>query len=340
MGFLLSLFFGFFPMLLFAAIIYWLDRYEKEPKNLIFGAFLWGAIVAAGGAFILNTEIGIGVYTLTGSDRLTNIATGSIAAPIVEETLKALAVVFVFIFFFTEFDSILDGIVYAAITALGFAATENTYYIYSYGFLDGGFPSLFSMVFVRVILVGWQHPFYTAFFGIGLAAARLEKNILLKGLFILTGFIFAILTHSIHNTIPELIPNAAGLFLGSILDWSGWILMFLFILYMNYREKRIIQGQLAEEVSLGTLNARQYQISFSGLNRFSAGLSAFGTPQYRDVRALYQLCAELAHKKYQLQRMGREQGNDLIIADLRLKIAAVSRRLNGQNAPIQPLEIL
>jgi len=31
-----------------------------------------------------------------------------------------------------------------------------------------------------VILVGWQHPFYTAFTGIGLALARLNKNWLIK----------------------------------------------------------------------------------------------------------------------------------------------------------------
>ena len=55
MGILLSLFFGFVPMLLFAWLIYWLDRYEKEPKVLLGGVFLWGAVVAAGGAFLVNT---------------------------------------------------------------------------------------------------------------------------------------------------------------------------------------------------------------------------------------------------------------------------------------------
>ena len=48
-------------------------------------------------------------------------------APIIEESLKGLAVLLVFLLFRKEFDSILDGIVYAAITALGFAATENSH---------------------------------------------------------------------------------------------------------------------------------------------------------------------------------------------------------------------
>jgi hypothetical protein len=39
MAFLASLFFGFTPMLFFAYILYWLDRYEKEPIPLLIGVF-------------------------------------------------------------------------------------------------------------------------------------------------------------------------------------------------------------------------------------------------------------------------------------------------------------
>jgi hypothetical protein len=48
-----ALFFGFVPMFLFAVFINWLDRYEKEPKILLGAAFGWGAVIAAGFAFIL-----------------------------------------------------------------------------------------------------------------------------------------------------------------------------------------------------------------------------------------------------------------------------------------------
>ena len=50
-----ALFFGFVPMFFFAAFIYWLDRYEKEPKILLGAAFFWGVVIAAGGAFIINS---------------------------------------------------------------------------------------------------------------------------------------------------------------------------------------------------------------------------------------------------------------------------------------------
>src|SRR5512138_3637599 len=122
MALVASLFFGFIPMFVFAGFVYWLDRYEKEPKLLLGAAFFWGVIIAAGGAFIVNTALGIGLFYATGSEGLSEVATTSIIAPIVEEFLKGLAVAIVFLLFRREFDSVLDGIIYAAMVALGFAA--------------------------------------------------------------------------------------------------------------------------------------------------------------------------------------------------------------------------
>lgn len=63
MGFITSLLFGFVPMLVFSGILYWLDRYEKESKLVLGVVFIWGAIVAAGAAFLINTILGMGVYS-------------------------------------------------------------------------------------------------------------------------------------------------------------------------------------------------------------------------------------------------------------------------------------
>ena len=106
MGLLLSILFGFLPMFLFAWFVYWLDRYEKEPRLLLGFVFLWGAVVAAGAAFLVNTFFGMGVYLFTQSDAATELTTGSLIAPIVEESLKGLAVLAVFVVFRREFDSI------------------------------------------------------------------------------------------------------------------------------------------------------------------------------------------------------------------------------------------
>ncbi len=142
MGIFLSLLAGLLPMLFFAWIVYWIDRFEKEPKILLGIVFIWGAVIAAGTAFVINTILGMGVYFITGSEAATDLTTGALIAPVVEESLKGLAVLLVFLIFRTEFDSILDGIVYASIVALGFAATENAYYIYKFGYSENGIQGL------------------------------------------------------------------------------------------------------------------------------------------------------------------------------------------------------
>ena len=177
---IVSIIVGFLPMLFFAWIVYWVDRYEKEPRLLLGVVFVWGAVLAAGAAFLVNTVLGLGVYLFTRSDSITELTTGSLIAPIVEECLKGLAVLVVFVIFRREFDSILDGIIYASVTALGFAATENAYYIYTFGYNENGVLGIFVMFVIRVFLVGWQHPFYTAFTGIGLAVSRLSHKSALK----------------------------------------------------------------------------------------------------------------------------------------------------------------
>ena len=92
-----AFFFGFVPMFMFAAFVYWLDRYEKEPKFLLGGVFIWGVLIAGGGAYILNTAVGMSVYALTGSASVAEFSTTSIAAPFIEESLKGLAVLIVFL---------------------------------------------------------------------------------------------------------------------------------------------------------------------------------------------------------------------------------------------------
>jgi protease PrsW len=325
-GLAFSLFFGFVPMFFFAWLVYWTDRYEKEPKLLLVGSFLWGVLIAAGGAFLINTVLGIGVYIFTESETATNLATGSIIAPIIEESLKGLAVLLVFLFFRKEFDSILDGIVYAAITAIGFAATENAYYIYSYGFSEGGFGGGLFLVFVRVILVGWQHPFYTAFIGIGLAMARLNHSAIIRIMAPFTGWVIAVIMHAIHNTLSNFITGLGGLAFSTLMDWGGWFLMFLFILWAIYREKRWITLHLQEEVHLGVISPGQYRVACSAWEQSSTRLGAFFSGQYAATHRFYQTCAELAHKKQQLASLGEEGGNSLIIQSLREELSSLSPR--------------
>ena len=316
MPILAALFFGFVPMFLLAAFVNWLDRYEKEPKLLLGAAFLWGVFVAGGGAYILNTVFGIGIYVLTGSEGAAEFGTTSIIAPIIEEGLKGLAVLAVFYMFRSEFDSILDGIVYASITAMGFAAIENVLYIYRNGFLENGWEGFWTLVVIRVVLVGWMHPFFTAFTGIGIAIARMSRNMLVKIIAVPAGYIVAVLTHAFHNTFSSLIGGAGGFFVGLLADYLGYAIMLAFIIWMIFHERNLLKKNLRDEVTNGSISQRQYDTAISFFQT-NAHLSALTSGSFGSTRRFYQVLGELAHKKEQLIKVGDERGNTRIIEHLR-----------------------
>jgi RsiW-degrading membrane proteinase PrsW (M82 family) len=306
-------------MFMFAAFVNWLDRYEKEPKLLLGAAFVWGVAIAGGGAFILNTAFGIGIYALTGSEGAAEFGTTSIVAPIIEEALKGLAVLVVFLLFRNEFDSVLDGIIYAAVTAMGFASIENVLYIYRNGYLDGGWEGFWVLVIIRVILVGWMHPFFTAFTGIGLAIARMTRNILVKIIAIPTGYAIAVTAHAFHNTFSGLIGGFQGLLAGTFVDYLGYAVMLIFIIWMIVYERNILQKHLREEVAAGMISPKQYNTATSFFQT-NAHFSALTSGTFRSTSRFYQVCGELAHKKEQLAKMGDENGNTKIIEKLRAEL--------------------
>jgi protease PrsW len=322
-GFILSVIFGFVPMFFLAAIIYWLDRYEKEPALLLGGVFGWGAIIAVIGALILQIILGQGVLFITGSEALEEIAGASLFAPVTEEILKGLAVLLVFLFFHHEFDSILDGIVYASVAALGFAATEDVLYYFS-AYSEEGLTGLAALVFLRFVIFGWQHAFFTSFIGIGLAVARLNHNPLIKVGAPLAGLAIAIFTHSLHNSLLTFLSGFAGLAAAVIAAWTGWIFLFLFILWLIYREKSWLQEYMREEVALKVITFEQYQVICSPLGQSKARIAALLRGRFRTTVHFYQLCAELTHKKRQLATMGEETGNSNFIDSLREELSKIS----------------
>jgi RsiW-degrading membrane proteinase PrsW (M82 family) len=321
MAFALSVILSFLPAFMYAWIVYWLDRFEKEPARLLFGAFLWGALVATGGAIIWTSVLQLSAEALTGDTALAAFTGTALFAPIVEETLKGLAVTIIFLAFPDEFDSVLDGMVYGAITALGFAATENLLYLYFAGYGDGGYVSLFVLFVLRVILGGWGHAVYTAFFGVGLAVARLRPERWVKLVAPLLGWLVAVLLHALHNTMATLLVGRlglGGLAATLVVDWLGWAAALGVAVWALLRERRWISQYLQEEVEQGTISAAQYRTACSLRRQVGARLRS------RESRRFYEICSELAQKKHQLAVMGDERGNSARIARLRAELAQLA----------------
>ena len=167
-----------------------------------------------------------------------------------------------------------------------------------------------------MILVGWQHPFYTAFTGIGLAIARMNRNIFIKIIAVLGGFATAVAAHAFHNTFGGLIGGIEGLAVGTFIDWVGWFFMLLFIIWMIVHERNILKRHLLEEVNRELISPAQYRTAISFVQS-GARMNALSSGSYRATARFYQVCGELAHKKEQLLKLGDEKGNLATIEKLR-----------------------
>ena len=79
----------------------------------------------------------------------------------------------------------------------------------------------------------------------------------------------------------------------------------------------MLQVQLADEVTAGALDARQYRTATSLLGQTGVRLRALGSGRFLATRRFYHLCGELAHKKQQLARLGDEGGTTQLIESVR-----------------------
>jgi protease PrsW len=324
MALLLAVFLSFVPAIACAATVYWLDRYEKEPKVLLGAVFSWGAVVAALGALVAQTFLGGVMQAVAASEEATELAGGTIFAPLTEESLKGLAVLLVFWVLRRELDSILDGIVYAATVALGFAATENVLYLYG-EYTESGLGGMLGLFVLRIVLGAWDHAVYTSFIGVALAMARLTRSTTLKWILPPLGWVVAMGVHSLHNALAGLAAETpeSGILM-FLIDWSGWVFFALLLLWCILREKKMLSRHLAEEVQLGWMTPEQYRTAQSGRARTRARVRAALSGSLRPTRRYYELCGELAHKKNQLARYGEEDGNTAVIESLRRELARLA----------------
>lgn len=112
------------PGIAFALAIYLTDRYDREPVGLLVKIFVLGALSVIPTALV---ETILSMFNIFGG-YIGIFYTSFVVAGLTEEYFKRIVVV-KFALFHEAFNEKLDGIVYCAFSALGFATVENVMYV-------------------------------------------------------------------------------------------------------------------------------------------------------------------------------------------------------------------
>jgi RsiW-degrading membrane proteinase PrsW (M82 family) len=300
------------PTAIYVGVLYWFDRYEREPLSLLAVAFGWGAFPAVIFAIVgdLASEIPLSLLGNTAA----KVVSASAAAPVVEEGIKGLMVLVLYWGFHKEFDGPLDGIVYGALIGAGFAMVENLLYLIG-AFAEGGWASWATVLFLRTIIFGLNHAFFTSLTGLGFGLARLVKPKAARFILPLLGLGAAMFFHGVHNLGASLANLSCFTLLVSLVgDWGGVLAVLVVILLSLRQEKKWIVEELKEEVSAGLVSSEEYDLICSRRARTVAQSQANrmgNRAQARRIASLTRVATELAFKKHQARARGEDYAREI-----------------------------
>lgn len=296
-------------------LVYVLDLYEREPVSLVIGALLWGAIAATTLSGFANDGWGL-VVARVGGPEFAARWTAALTAPFVEEILKGLGVVLIYLIAPEEFDDMMDGFVYGAVCGLGFAVVEDVFYFMG---VFGGRPNgVLQGFFVRVVASGlYSHVLYTGLVGMGLGyiVSRRHRRPLRRRATVFAGLsAAAVLGHFLWNSpLLDLFPaqpwSGADLLMIPVATAVKGVPLLAFatlaVVLARRRERTWLHGALAEEIG--------------GPGVSGAELATLEHPRRRRAAVHAMRTRAGVHAASLLRRLQREQVN---LAMIRSKVAS------------------
>jgi RsiW-degrading membrane proteinase PrsW (M82 family) len=238
----------------------WLDRYEPEPVKYLAFCFAWGAFVATFVSFLVNTGAG----RLTDKLGYPEALVAVLCAPLIEETMKFLGPLLLFLRRRRTFSGIIDAIVYCGLSATGFAFVENILYLGGYGYAQGadeggalgGASGVIGLFFARILMSGFAHPLFTAMTAIGLGIAARSASRPVRILAPLCGLLVAMMLHGAWNLMATLVPEY-----GPLIFLYGYFAVMMpiffgmvgYTLWLRGVEARVVERVLPDYVRTGWL---------------------------------------------------------------------------------------
>ncbi|MFF3442537.1 PrsW family intramembrane metalloprotease [Streptosporangium sp. NPDC002721] len=306
-GFGVSFALGLAPLPILLAAVLALDRLEPEPRlNLLF-AFAWGAGIAVvlgvvlelGGTLVLVRAFDVG-------ERAAETVTLVAVAPVVEEALKGAALLWLIWRCRREIDGPTDGIIYASMVGLGFAAVENMVY-YSAAFTEAGTEGAVGLFVLRGLVSPLGHPLFTSMIGLGVAYAVTSRR---RGAFLAVplGYLGAVLLHGLWNGTSALdsLPALGAAYLLELV-----VICALVVVTVRERRRLVAMMSVYLPAYLPTGLVTPYDIGMLGSlgTRRQARRWARGIGAGRAMSDYQQAATELVMLHQRAERDGTAPGN-------------------------------
>ncbi len=259
-------------------IIYRFDQFEPEPASLIAVAVIWGGFIALTFAALTNS------YFLTFLQNHLSSPTfdawgAAIVAPIDEEFYKGAGLVAIYLMARSEFDGLMDGLVYGAMIGLGFQVVENVQYFLHAAAQSGGnqLAAVVGTYFVRVVLAGlYSHTLFTGLMGFGFAYAVTRRDVS-RGRRFAVAALFAFLAwaaHFVWNSpwLDSVMGQSTISFVLSIALKGVPFAAFLAILagFARRRERQAFDRLIAAEIGTDVLSEAEFRILENARRRRAA----------------------------------------------------------------------
>ncbi len=284
------------PILSALALLWWLDRYDREPAWLVGLVFLWGGFGAVGLSLVGSTIVLLPLQWALGATAAMHTGT-VLVAPLIEEPTKAL--VLPLVLRSRHFDNTTDGFVYGAAVGLGFGMTENFLYFVGSA-LEGDPVAWMATVFVRTFFSAMMHATASSLVGALLGWSMFHRwpMRLLAGAM---GLALAMAVHGIWNGLitADQLLNAGGLLFMTDLMLFPAEFLVVFLLFQGclWDERRTIREELGDEARQGTLPKAHVGIIASFLRRGRAGWLPPSVPR----RAYVRTATTLAFRRRQVR---------------------------------------
>jgi RsiW-degrading membrane proteinase PrsW (M82 family) len=302
-------------------VVWWVDRYDREPWPLVLGVFLWGLVVAP--ALVTATWAIIG-------------ASGSLGesftlVPVIEELAKGLVLVLV-VLFSEHFDNPTDGLVYGTAVGLGFAVAENTLIgLWSVSHLGGA--GVLSLIAGRTLFSAGVHALASSAVGAGLGFGRVAGSRVRSMGWFLLGLVVAVGLHAGWNLGVVSLPSEPGwLPLATVLG-PLYLLYVASFAVMLWGEHRILVKELSDEVGLGVLPPWAARV----IPYYRRRVRSDWWPSRQERIVISRLLTRLAFRKHALAARGDSANIEgLEIVSLRARLQTILGEPETNDLPDDP----